>query len=95
MRTRFATRVRVTGKVKNANGEGIANVVMVLISPRGTVLSSTTDIEGNYSFSVSPSPLSYRIIPSKEGFTFAPIDKVLVGFNEDQKAVDFVGTASP
>ncbi|MGI8733467.1 MAG: TPM domain-containing protein [Pyrinomonadaceae bacterium] len=95
MRTRFATRVRVTGKVKNANGEGIANVVMVLISPRGTVLSSTTDIEGNYSFSVSPSPLSYRIIPSKEGFTFAPIDKVVVGFNEDQKAVDFVGTASP
>lgn len=94
-RTRFVTRVHVTGKVKNANGEGIANVVMVLISPRGTVLSSTTDIEGNYSFSVAPSPLSYRIIPSKEGFTFAPIDKVLVGFNEDQKAVDFVGTASP
>src|SRR5688500_3245494 len=85
--------VKVTGKIKNAGGEGIANVVLVLISPRGTVLSSTTDIEGNYSFIVTPSPQGYRIIPSKEGFVFAPIDKVLTGITEDQKAVDFVGTA--
>lgn len=91
-RTRFAGTIRVTGKVKNANGEGIANVVVVLISPRGTVLTSTTDVEGNYSFIVSPSPQSYRVIPSKDGFTFVPIDKVLTGFNEDQKVVDFVGT---
>lgn len=94
-RTRFAARLRVTGKIKNANGEAIANVVVVLISPRGTVLTSTTDVEGNYSFIVLPSPLSYRLIPSKDGLTFAPIDKVLTGFTEDKKDVDFVGTASP
>jgi tetratricopeptide (TPR) repeat protein len=87
--------VTVTGKIKNAAGEGIANVVVVLISPRGTVLSSTTDVEGNYSFIVTPSPLGYRLIPSKEGFAFAPLDKVLTGITEDQKAVDFVGTLEP
>ena len=94
-RTRFAARLRVTGKIKDASGEGIANVVVVLISPRGSVLTSTTDVEGNYSFIVSPSPLSYRLIPSKDGFTFAPIDKLLTGFSEDKKEVDFVGTAAP
>ena len=60
--------VKLTGKIKNAAGEGIANVVVVLISPRGTVLSSSTDVEGNYSFIVTPSSLGYRLIPSKEGF---------------------------
>jgi hypothetical protein len=52
-------------------------------------------MEGNYSFIVTPSSLGYRIIPSKEGFTFAPIDKVLSGITEDQRAVDFVGAAEP
>ncbi|MGI8919023.1 MAG: TPM domain-containing protein [Pyrinomonadaceae bacterium] len=84
--------VKVTGKVKNSAGEAIANVVVVLISPRGTVLSSSTDVEGNYSFIITPSQLGYRLIPSKEGFAFAPLDKVLTGITEDQKAVDFVGT---
>jgi hypothetical protein len=95
MRPPIPSTVKLTGKIKNAGGEGIANVVVVLISPRGTVLSSTTDVEGNYSFIVTPSPLGYRIIPSKEGFTFAPLDKVLSGITEDQNAVDFVGTPEP
>ena len=95
MRPPIASTVKLTGKIKNAAEEGIANVVVVLISPRGTVLSSTTDVEGNYSFIVTPSPLGYRIIPSKEGFTFAPLDRVLSGISKDQNAVDFVGTPEP
>src|SRR6185503_1403555 len=91
-RPRVVTSVKVVGKVKDASGAGIANVVMVLISPRGTVLSSTTDVEGNYSFVVTAVP-GYRLIPSKEGFTFAPVDKVLTGMMEEQKVVDFVGSA--
>jgi hypothetical protein len=58
------------------------------------VLSATTDIDGNYTFVVPPSTQTYRVIPSKDGFTFAPVDKMLTGFIEDQLAVDFVGTVA-
>jgi tetratricopeptide (TPR) repeat protein/uncharacterized membrane protein YgcG len=91
---RLRSTVKVSGNVKDANGTAIANVVVVLISPRGTVLATTTDTEGNYSFIVSPSQQGYRVIPSKDGYTFQPVDKVLVSFTEDQKAVDFVGALS-
>lgn len=87
--------VKVTGTVKNAAGEGIVNVTMVLISPRGTVLSATTDLEGNYTFVVMPSLQSYRIIPSKDGLKFTPVDKILAGLMEDQKAVNFVAEPVP
>ena len=88
---KIPTTVKVTGKIKKENGEAITNVVVVLISPRGTVLSATTDVDGNYTFVVPPSVQTYRVIPSKDGFTFAPVDKMLTGFTEDQLAVDFVG----
>lgn len=95
MAAKLKSTVKIIGKVKDANDAGVSNVVVVLISPRGSVLATTTDGEGKYSFSVAPSPLSYRLIPSKEGFTFAPIDKVLAGFTEDQKDVDFVMAKAP
>ena len=87
--------MKITGQIKDANGTGIANVVVVLISPSGTVLASTTDSEGNYHFSVAPSQRTYRVIPSKDGYTFAPVDKALAGLNEDQKEIDFVATPNP
>ena len=86
--------VKLTGKVKDANNAPVPSVVVVLISPRGTVLATTTNSDGNYSFVIAPSLQNYRIIPSKDGYTFAPIDKVLPGFTEDQKDIDFVGTPS-
>ncbi|MFN2517339.1 MAG: carboxypeptidase regulatory-like domain-containing protein, partial [Pyrinomonadaceae bacterium] len=69
--------VRITGRVRDSNNNPLANVVVVLISPQGTVLASTTDDQGNYSFTVAPSAHSYRIIPSRDGFTFEPGDKIL------------------
>jgi hypothetical protein len=72
---------------------GIPNVVVVLISPSGSVLASTTDKDGIYSFTVVPSPKTYRVIPSKDGFTFAPVDKTFVGLIDDQKDIDFVGSS--
>ena len=92
--------VTITGRVKDAGGNPFANVVIVLISPQGTVLASTTDEKGNYSFTVAPSsPLSslhsYRIIPSRDGLTFEPIDKVLPVVNDDVKELDFVAIPSP
>ncbi|HEV2829233.1 MAG TPA: TPM domain-containing protein [Pyrinomonadaceae bacterium] len=87
----------LTGRVKDSNGGGIANVVVVLISPQGTVLASTTDDKGNYSFTVATasSPRSYRIIPSKDGFAFDPIDRVLAVVSDDLTELDFVEKPVP
>ncbi len=90
-----ASVVTITGQVKDANNNPVANVVVVLISPQGSVLASTTNEEGMYSFKVAPSTLSYRLIPSKDGFAFEPVDKVLAGATEDLKSLDFVATAKP
>jgi hypothetical protein len=68
---------------------------MVLISPGGTVLASTTDAEGNYSFTVSPSGKPFRLVPSKDGFAFDPIDRSVVMSIEDRRVLDFVGKEQP
>jgi hypothetical protein len=88
--------VTITGRVNDANGNPTANVVVVLISPQGTVLASTTDEKGNYSFTVAPSSSthSYRIIPSKDGLIFEPVDRTLPVVSDDQKELDFVGVVS-
>jgi tetratricopeptide (TPR) repeat protein/uncharacterized membrane protein YgcG len=88
------TTVAITGRVKDSNGSPLANVVVVLISPQGTVLASTTDQQGNYSFTVSSSSAtrSHRVIPSKDGFAFEPVDRVLPIANDDVKELDFLGT---
>ncbi len=85
--------VKITGRVRDSSNNPLANVVVVLISPQGTVLASTTDDQGNYSFTVAPSTSthSYRIIPSRDGFTFEPVDRVLPVVGDDQKELDFVG----
>jgi tetratricopeptide (TPR) repeat protein/uncharacterized membrane protein YgcG len=95
IKTKLRATVKLTGTIRDANNTPISNVVVVLISPRGSVLASTTDTEGNYSFIISPSPLSYRLIPSKDGQTFEPVDRVLAGIEDDQKAIDFVSKAPP
>jgi tetratricopeptide (TPR) repeat protein len=87
--------VKIAGRVKDSSNNPMANVVVVLISPQGTVLASTTDDEGNFSFTVASSTHSYRLIPSKDGFTFGPIDRTLSSVSEDQKQLDFLGTANP
>ncbi len=83
--------VTIKGRVTDPANNPIANVVVVLISPQGSVLASTTDGQGNYSFTVAPSSNNYRVIPSKDGFTFAPGDRVLAGVAENQNDMDFVG----
>lgn len=90
------TTIVISGRVKDSSGNALSNVVVVLISPLGTVLASTTDEQGKYSFTVAPSSStrSYRIIPSKDGLTFEPVDKVLPLGIDDVKELDFVGTPS-
>lgn len=87
---RLRSTVKVTGRIVDANKVGISNVTVVLISPSGSVMAATTDNEGVYSFKVVPSEKTYRVIPSKDGFTFTPIDRTLPGLLEDLKEIDFV-----
>lgn len=89
------TSVKITGQMRDAGKNPIANVVVVLISAQGAVLTGTTDSEGNYSFTVAPSEQGYRLIPSKEGFTFEPIDRVLIGVTDDWKRMDFTASHRP
>ncbi|HJT25945.1 MAG TPA: TPM domain-containing protein [Pyrinomonadaceae bacterium] len=87
---RLRTTVKVMGRIVDANKVGISNVTVVLISPSGSVMAATTDNEGIYSFKVAPSEKTYRVIPSKDGYTFTPIDRTLPGLFEDLKEIDFV-----
>lgn len=90
--SRLRSNVKVTGRIVDANKAGISNVTVVLISPSGSVMAATTDNDGNYSFKVAPSEKTYRVIPSKEGYTFTPIDRALPGLFQDLKEIDFVGS---
>ncbi|HEY6046296.1 MAG TPA: TPM domain-containing protein, partial [Pyrinomonadaceae bacterium] len=83
----------VGGLVRDANDAPLANVVVVLISSQGTVLTTNTDERGAYVFTVAPSEAGYRIIPSRTGFTFDPVDKLLTSIAADVKDVNFVATA--
>ena len=90
---RTRSTVSITGRVLDANRVGIANATLVMISPTGMVLTATTDNDGNYSFMIaSPSQKTYRIIPSKDGYTFTPADKTFAGLLNDQRDIDFIAT---
>src|SRR5207302_7201723 len=47
--------VTIAGQIKDSGNNPITNVVVVIISPQGAVLTSTTDSDGNYSFTLAPS----------------------------------------
>ncbi|HEX6730495.1 MAG TPA: tetratricopeptide repeat protein, partial [Pyrinomonadaceae bacterium] len=91
---RLRSIVKLTGRAIDASNNGIPNVVVVLISPSGSVIASMTDSEGNYSFTVPASEKTYRLIPSREGYTFAPIDRTFTGLFDNRKGIDFVGAIS-
>jgi tetratricopeptide (TPR) repeat protein/uncharacterized membrane protein YgcG len=89
--------IKIVGQIKDSTGSPLENVVVVLISPQGTVLTATTDERGNYAFTVATSLVarSYRIIPSKDGFTFEPVDRVVPALSDDVKELDFVSKPKP
>lgn len=90
--SRLRSNVKITGRIVDSDNVGLADATVVLISPGGTVLASTTDNKGNYSFTIAPSQKTYRVIPSKDGYKFTPIDRTLAGLFEDQREIDFVGS---
>jgi tetratricopeptide (TPR) repeat protein len=90
--SRLRTNIKITGRIVGPDKAPLANATVVLISPSGTVLAATTDSEGYYSFTVAPSQKTYRVIPSKEGYSFAPLDRTLASLIDDQRGVDFVAS---
>ena len=90
--SRLRSTIKITGRILDANKNGIGNVTVVLISPSGSVLAATTENDGTYSFTVAPSQKGYRLIPSKEGYSFTPVDRNLAALIDNQKDVDFVAT---
>ena len=89
---RVRSTIKITGRVLDSSKVGVSNVVLMLVTPSGAVMTSTTDNDGNYSFTVaSPSQRTYRIIPAKDGYAFTPIDKTFTGLFDDQRDIDFVG----
>ena len=92
--SRLRSIIKISGRVVDVNRAGIANVVVVLISPSGSVIAATTDADGNYSFTVAPSEKTFRLIPSKDGLIFTPLDRSFAGMFDDQRDIEFVGSAS-
>ncbi|HSD47864.1 MAG TPA: carboxypeptidase regulatory-like domain-containing protein, partial [Pyrinomonadaceae bacterium] len=90
--SRLRTNIRISGRILDANQVPMANVTVVLISPSGSVLAATTDSDGKYSFTAAPSEKTYRVIPSKDGYSFTPLDRTFAALFEDQREVDFVGS---
>src|SRR4030095_16299817 len=90
--SRLRSNIKITGRVLDSSGHALGSVTVVLISPSGSVLASTTDNEGKYSFTVTPSQKTYRLIPSKDGYAFGPVDKAFVGLIDDQSGIDLVGS---
>jgi hypothetical protein len=88
--SRLRSSIKITGRILGPDKAPLANATVVLISPSGSVLAATTDSEGNYSFTVAPSQKTYRVIPSKDGYSFTPLDKTFAALIDDQKDVDFV-----
>ena len=88
--SRLRANIKITGRIVDADKVGLGDVVVVLISPSGAVMASTTDNEGYYSFKVAPSQKTYRVIPSKDGYAFTPIDRTFAGLIDDQRDIDFV-----
>ncbi|HKV35603.1 MAG TPA: TPM domain-containing protein [Pyrinomonadaceae bacterium] len=90
--SRLRTNIKITGRILGPDQAPLANATVVLISPSGSVIAATTDSEGNYSFTVAPSQKTYRVIPSKDGYSFAPLDRTFGALIDDQRNVDFVAS---
>jgi hypothetical protein len=84
--TGSVSQVTLNGKVKDANGTGVAGVTVSLSgSQTGSQLS---DAQGNYTFSNLSAGGNYTLTPSRNADTFTPVSKSFTNLSSNQ-TVDF------
>jgi hypothetical protein len=85
--------VHINGRVTNPNGGPVSNVTINVSGP--STQSTTTDVNGNYTF---PSLLvdgTYTVSPQLDAGTFTPANIAIDPLVDNVTGVDFVTTASP
>ncbi len=79
----------ISGRV-SVGANGLSGVTMSLMGGQST--STTTDANGNYSFSGVQATGNYTVTPSKSGFIFSPSSRTFTNLIADNLSADFVGT---
>jgi hypothetical protein len=83
----------VSGRVADANGNGIAGVGVALGgSPNNS--ATTTDANGNYSFNNVAAGGNYVVTPAKANYIFAPQNVSIAGLSANRAGVNFTGASS-
>ena len=92
-----ASTFTISGTVKDTNGQGLADVTLVMTSDVTGTQVTFTNQSGNYSFNYEGGVShSLRITPSKSGYVFSPLWVAFVssvGLTGDQ-TTSFEGTQS-
>ena len=87
----------VSGAVTNGNGQGLADVTMMMLSDVTGTQITFTDQSGNYVFNYAGGAShSLNVTPSKSGFVFNPLSTIFISSSSlsDNKTASFVGTPS-
>ncbi|MBA3241881.1 MAG: carboxypeptidase regulatory-like domain-containing protein, partial [Acidobacteria bacterium] len=71
----------ITGRIVDAQGNGIPDVLVTLSGALSAV--TRTDQQGNFVFNDVPTSGSFNITPEKVGFTFEPRRQNVTGINSD------------
>ncbi len=82
-------RHRISGRVARPDGQAMSSVAVALSG--GQTAATTTDSNGNYTFTNLPAGADYTVTPSRAGYDFAPKSKAVAGLGADQTA-DFTVT---
>lgn len=89
-----AAAVSITGRVKAANGAGIRNVVVTLMSPKGSTNIARSSSFGYYRFDEVPSCETYIVSVVSKRFIFAQAS-ITIGVFDEITGLDFIADPLP
>ncbi|MGR3179030.1 MAG: Ig-like domain-containing protein [Candidatus Anammoxibacter sp.] len=90
--TQPSTTFSASGRVTKSDGTGIPDVTMSFTRVSGTGSappSAQADINGNWNKSGFQTETTYRVTPSKPGYTFSPTSR---DFSSENAGLNFTGT---